>query len=154
VKNKTLYLNAIGKSAKESEEGFKSLWFGNLPYSVTWQALRDRIREVGVSPIRTDISRDFKTTRSCGHDTALFESAADARKVIVALKGVLWSGRPIEVREDRKFSQEKLDMILKDRELKKEKEFEKYIEKVWENEAGEYREYEMISLLRLSTRSL
>lgn len=51
-----------------------------LPYTTSWQDLKDRFRQAG-NIIRADVLLDT-TGRSKGQGTVLFESAQDAQKAI------------------------------------------------------------------------
>ncbi|KAI9145490.1 hypothetical protein BKA69DRAFT_1121332 [Paraphysoderma sedebokerense] len=87
----------------EAAKGNRALWIGNLPFSVTWQDLKDLLRSTGGNPLRADIAMDFRTGRSRGHGTALFATAEEAEKAIETLNGTEFQGRKIEVRADNGF---------------------------------------------------
>jgi RNA recognition motif-containing protein len=59
---------------------FFSFSFVQLPYTTSWQDLKDRFRQAG-NIIRADVLLDT-TGRSKGQGTVLFESPGDAQKAI------------------------------------------------------------------------
>lgn len=83
------------RPAKESGEGIE-VFVGNLPYTTSWQDLKDLMRSVG-SVARADIGLDFKG-RSRGYGTVIFDDARDADRAVEKFNGYAIQGRNIEVR--------------------------------------------------------
>lgn len=81
-----------------SDKGRKIIVW-NLPYSYTWQDLKDEFRSCG-SIIRADILLDADG-RSKGAGTVVFETPEDAERAINAMDKVELSGRVVDVRMDR-----------------------------------------------------
>ncbi|RKP13582.1 hypothetical protein BJ684DRAFT_9858 [Piptocephalis cylindrospora] len=77
----------------------RGLWVGNLPYTVSWQQLKDVFRDQGTVE-RADIQLDG-AGRSRGSGVVTMARPEDASRAIRSLDGTLWAGRRIEVREDR-----------------------------------------------------
>lgn len=77
------------------------LWVGNLPYSSSWQDLKDLFRDAG-NVTRADILIGLDG-RPKGSGIVAFETAQDAQEAITKFNGYEWHGRPLEVREDRFF---------------------------------------------------
>ncbi|KAL1921535.1 uncharacterized protein VTP21DRAFT_11251 [Calcarisporiella thermophila] len=75
------------------------IFVGNLPYSTSWQDLKDYFRSAG-RIVRADILLEH-TGRSKGAGTVLFESVRDANNAIAMFNGRDYKGRKLEVREDR-----------------------------------------------------
>jgi len=78
-----------------------SVFVGNVPYSVTWQELKDHMRAAG-DVVHADIIAAPGTacgSKGCGLVT--YASPAQARRAIRELTETLLKGRPIFVREDR-----------------------------------------------------
>lgn len=71
----------------------------NLPFSFTWQALKDKFRDAG-RVLRADLKTDEKQ-RSKGCGTVTFETSAEAHRAIALFNGSRIEGREIEVRPDR-----------------------------------------------------
>ncbi|ELR15584.1 uncharacterized protein ACA1_164640 [Acanthamoeba castellanii str. Neff] len=78
------------------------VFIGNLPYTTSWQDLKDRFRQAG-NIIRADVLLDT-TGRSKGQGTVLFESPGDAQKAIRMFDNTDFQQRIITVHED-KFAQ-------------------------------------------------
>ncbi|TPX33116.1 hypothetical protein SmJEL517_g03931 [Synchytrium microbalum] len=102
----------IGGPAIDTTPGLRSVYVGNLPYSVGWQDLKARIftlhsaqpasdlfKSVG-NVIRADIQQDYRK-KSKGFGTVLMQTPEEARNAIAKLNGYEWNGRQIEVREER-----------------------------------------------------
>ncbi|TPX44594.1 hypothetical protein SeLEV6574_g04395 [Synchytrium endobioticum] len=77
----------------------RSLYVGNIPYSIGWQDLKDLFKQAG-NVVRADIGQDFQG-RSKGFGMILMGTPEAARNAIDKLHGYEWNGRQIEVREDR-----------------------------------------------------
>ena len=75
-----------------------SLYVGNLPWSVTWQDLKDVFSEH--SPVYADVKTDMEG-RSKGFGIVRFATAENATAAIAAINGMDIEGRSIEVRLDR-----------------------------------------------------
>ncbi|KAI9022478.1 hypothetical protein DFJ74DRAFT_669601 [Hyaloraphidium curvatum] len=82
----------------------RTLYVGNLPYSVQWQDLKDLIRQAG-NIVRADIPTDYQG-RSKGYGVVTMATIEDARNAISMFSGYEWSGRRLEVREDRSMQDE------------------------------------------------
>jgi RNA recognition motif-containing protein len=80
----------------------RQVFIGNLPYTTSWQDLKDRFRQAG-NIIRADVLLDT-TGRSKGQGTVLFESPGDAQKAIRMFDNTDFQQRIITVHED-KFAQ-------------------------------------------------
>lgn len=80
----------------------RQVFIGNLPYTTSWQDLKDRFRQAG-NIIRADVLLDT-TGRSKGQGTVLFESPGDAQKAIRMFDNTDFMQRIITVHED-KFAQ-------------------------------------------------
>jgi len=80
----------------------RQIFVGNLPYTTSWQCLKDMFRQAG-NIIRADVLLDT-TGRSKGQGTVLFESAQDAQKAIRMFNNTEFETRIITVHED-KFAQ-------------------------------------------------
>lgn len=61
----------------DDREPNPEVFVGNLPYSVSWQTLKDEFRSIG-SIVRADILTD-RSGRSRGYGTVVFRSTADAQ---------------------------------------------------------------------------
>lgn len=81
-----------------SDKGRKIIVW-NLPYSFTWQDLKDEFRQCG-SVIRADILLDADG-RSRGAGTIVFESEDDAQRAIQMMDQTEISGRLVDVRLDK-----------------------------------------------------
>ncbi|KAI8997020.1 hypothetical protein BDB01DRAFT_769543 [Pilobolus umbonatus] len=71
----------------------------NLPYSASWQDMKDLFRKAG-RVLHTDINTEPGTRRSKGTGVVIFDDPRDARKAIEILNGYEWQGRILEVKED------------------------------------------------------
>merc|ERR1711879_46590 len=60
-----------------------SLYVGNLPYSVSWQDLKDHFRACG-TVVRADVARNHDG-RSRGYGTVVFEKQEDAQNAIATM---------------------------------------------------------------------
>ncbi|KAI8893861.1 hypothetical protein BC833DRAFT_607002 [Globomyces pollinis-pini] len=86
------------RSSRNEDLTGRSLFIGNLPYSVSWQDLKDRFRDCG-RVVRADVM--MSDGRSKGMGLVVFENESDARRAIDEFDNYEWQGRRIEVREDR-----------------------------------------------------
>jgi len=78
----------------------RSVFVRNLPFSTTWQELKDKFRDVG-KVLRADIMQD-ENRRSKGCGIVVFEIPDDAHRAVQYMNGCRMEGREIEVRLDRK----------------------------------------------------
>ncbi|KAF6002949.1 hypothetical protein F1559_001309 [Cyanidiococcus yangmingshanensis] len=81
-----------------SDKGRKIIIW-NLPYSYTWQDLKDEFRSCG-SIIRADILMD-QEGRSRGAGTIVFETEEDAQRAIQMMDRAELAGRVVDVRLDK-----------------------------------------------------
>lgn len=75
------------------------IFVSNLPYSVSWQELKDMFRDAG-DVVRADVQQT-REGRSKGCGTVLFSNSQDAENAIAKFNNFEMGGRPLEVREDR-----------------------------------------------------
>jgi RNA recognition motif-containing protein len=76
-----------------------SVFVGNLPWTTSWQNLKDFLRDYG-SILHVEIMTD-PTGRSKGAAIVRFAEPADAQKAIDELNGTDFEGRPLILRPDR-----------------------------------------------------
>lgn len=79
----------------------RALYVGNLPFSVSWQALKDLFKQAGVVE-RADIPLDHQK-RSKGFGLVLMEDIEQARVAQEMFHNYDWQGRTIDVRADKNF---------------------------------------------------
>jgi len=77
----------------------RRVYIGNLSWGVSWQDLKDHMREVG-EVTRADIMTGTDG-RSKGCGIVEYTSKADAKKAVLTLTDTELDGRKIFVREDR-----------------------------------------------------
>jgi len=87
------------KSEEYSEQRDRQIFIGNLPYSTSWQDLKDEFRKCG-KIVRADILMG-PDGRPKGQGTILFESSDDAQKAIKTFNDTDFMGRIISVHEDK-----------------------------------------------------
>jgi len=87
------------KSSEPQESRGRQIFVGNLPYSTSWQDLKDAFRECG-NVLRADILLG-PDGRSKGQGTVLFETSADAQKAIDTFNNHDFNGRVVNVHEDK-----------------------------------------------------
>lgn len=75
------------------------LYIGNIPFQAGWQDLKDLFRSAG-NVVRADLNFG-PDGRPKGSGIVVFASPEDAQNAIAQYNGFDWSGRQIEVREDR-----------------------------------------------------
>jgi len=93
---------AITTEGNEEATGERtSVFFGNLPWSTSWQDLKDHIKEAGFEPGYVDVIRDKKTRLSKGFGLANFSSSKEAMDCIAKLNNSEITGRAIYVKLDR-----------------------------------------------------
>lgn len=88
-----------GNSGPVAQVTSPQLYVTNLPYSVSWQDLKDLFRNAG-NVIRADVNMGFDG-RSKGTGIILFESISEAQNAVKQFQGYDWQGRMLEIREDR-----------------------------------------------------
>lgn len=76
----------------------RRVYVSNLPWSVTWQELKDHFRGAG-SVRYADVMRDGERSKGCG--IVEYDSPAEALHAISTLSNSTLDGRVITVREDR-----------------------------------------------------
>jgi len=83
-----------------SSEQERSVFVRNLPFSTTWQELKDKFRDVG-NVVRADIMQD-DNRRSKGYGIVVFELEDDAHRAVQYMNGCRIDGREIQVKLDGK----------------------------------------------------
>jgi len=68
----------------------------NIPWSVTWQQLKDAFREFG-TVLRADVPQDSQG-RSSGYGVVRFEKEKEVDAAIDNMDGASFNGRKINVR--------------------------------------------------------
>eukprot|EP01126_Amoeba_proteus_P014176 TRINITY_DN1614_c0_g2_i3.p1 TRINITY_DN1614_c0_g2~~TRINITY_DN1614_c0_g2_i3.p1 ORF type:complete len:210 (+),score=48.54 TRINITY_DN1614_c0_g2_i3:294-923(+) len=81
------------------DDSGRRLYVSNLPFSSTWQQLKDTFAEIG-SIVRADILQT-PDGRSRGSGVVIYESKESAQIAITRFNGHNFDGRQISVREDR-----------------------------------------------------
>jgi len=76
------------------------VFVGNIPYTVTWQQLKDVFRECG-NVLRADVPQDEKG-RSKGFGIVLFETQDEAHRAIEMMNEAEFNGRKIFLKMDDK----------------------------------------------------
>eukprot|EP01135_Chromosphaera_perkinsii_P009928 Nk52_evm21s1967 gene=Nk52_evmTU21s1967 len=84
---------------KKSDREGKQIFVGNLPYSVSWQDLKDLFREAG-NVVRADVLLGHDG-RSRGQGTVLFETEAEALTAIDMFSDKEFDGRALNVHLDK-----------------------------------------------------
>lgn len=87
------------KAASGNAKG-RRVYVGNLSFNVTWQELKDVMRQAG-NVIRVDILEDQETGRSKGCAIVEFARPEHAVNAIATFSDFVLDGRPIWLREDR-----------------------------------------------------
>jgi len=87
------------KSSEHNDRKGRQIFIRNLPYSSSWQELKDTFMECG-KIIRADVLVGADG-RSNGQGTILFESIDDAQKAIDTFNDTEFMGRVISVHEDK-----------------------------------------------------
>lgn len=93
------YDAAAQKRAELIEPGAK-LYVGNLPWSASWQDLKDLFSKFG-DVVRADVAMDRISGKSKGFGTIAFAKKADAEAAMNALNETEFRGRNIQVRPDQ-----------------------------------------------------
>jgi len=91
--------NVEGEPVKFGSDAGRKIFISNLPYSTTWQDLKDTFNRVG-RVIRADVLQNAEG-QSRGAGVVLFEKREDAQRAITEWDTKLFAGRPIYVREDK-----------------------------------------------------
>jgi len=86
-------------AAGGSELRDRQVFVGNLPYSTSWQDLKDMFRSAGTI-VRADVMM-LPNGKSKGQGTVLFENKAAAQSAIEMFDNTEIQGRKIVVHEDR-----------------------------------------------------
>lgn len=92
--------NAGGDRYQNQNKDGTQIYVGNIPYTVTWQQLKDAFREHG-NVLHADVPSDYMG-RSRGFGLVRFESADDAQNAITAMNNSDFNGRQIYVKLDEK----------------------------------------------------
>lgn len=88
------------EQTKEEQRGDPvELFVGNLPFSTTWQDLKDIFRRVG-NVVRADVVTG-NDGRSRGYGLVTLRNEGDAEKAISMFQNYKVDGRPIEVRKSK-----------------------------------------------------
>lgn len=77
-----------------------SVYVGNLPWDVSWHALKDHFREHGIDTPRVDVEKSANG-RSKGYGLVKFETREEANAAVEKLDGTSIGGRQLSVRLDR-----------------------------------------------------
>lgn len=93
--------DAAPGEVKATNDGSFPLFVGNLPWSTSWQDLKDLAKAQGLNPTRADVTMGHDG-KSRGWGTLAFATLEEAHKAIEVLNGHELEGRQMEVREDRK----------------------------------------------------
>ncbi|PSK39775.1 hypothetical protein C7M61_001580 [Candidozyma pseudohaemuli] len=80
----------------EDREPNPEVFVGNLPYTTSWQTLKDEFRSVGTI-VRADVLTD-RQGKSRGYGTVVFKTTEDAQAAIDKYNGFDFEGRNIDVR--------------------------------------------------------
>lgn len=83
-----------------SSVGGRRVYVGNLSYDVSWQGLKDHLRQGGLRVLKADVLAD-ESGRSKGCGVAEFATEEDAARAIQTLNNTQLNGRLIFIREDR-----------------------------------------------------
>eukprot|EP00811_Abedinium_folium_P006455 NODE_15949_length_1020_cov_5.723404.p2 GENE.NODE_15949_length_1020_cov_5.723404~~NODE_15949_length_1020_cov_5.723404.p2 ORF type:complete len:104 (-),score=35.31 NODE_15949_length_1020_cov_5.723404:278-589(-) len=77
----------------------KRVYVNNLPYTTTWQDLKDHFQKAGKVVYTTVLGESKGQSKGCG--IVEFTAPGEAAKAIERLSGTEMGGRLIWVREDR-----------------------------------------------------
>jgi len=97
--NSDNYNNSNNNNYGNKDLAGRKLFIGNLPFTTTWQDLKDEFRVCG-DIVRADILSGYDG-RSKGQGTIVFGSKEGAQKAIDRYNNTDFQGRLITVREDR-----------------------------------------------------
>ncbi|CAK9071718.1 unnamed protein product [Durusdinium trenchii] len=101
VQGRKIFVREDRESELSVEEGGRRVFVGNLAYSVSWQELKDHMRQCG-DVLHCDIIAEPGTalgSKGCG--IVEFASPSSARRAIDEMTDSMLKGRPIFVRADR-----------------------------------------------------
>jgi RNA recognition motif-containing protein len=85
---------------EEQQQKSKRVYVGNLAWEVTWQELKDHVKEAGLDvKIASVMTTPDGRSKGCG--IVEFNTAADAQQAVLTLNDTELHGRQIFVREDR-----------------------------------------------------
>ena len=88
----------VGPSSKRDTNMSSRLYVGNLPFSVTTEALRSAFTPSGeVSDVHIVTDRESGQSRGFGFVT--MGNASEAAKAMAAMNGAMLDGRPLRVNE-------------------------------------------------------
>lgn len=87
------------KKEQSSDLGNRTVYCGNLAWSVAWQDLKDHLKAIG--PVEFCEILQYRDGRKTGSGIARFEKAEDAERAISELKDSELKGRPLLIRADR-----------------------------------------------------
>merc|ERR1712137_245427 len=88
-------------AVKRGAEKGRKVFVGNLPYSASWQDLKDHFKRAGHPVVRADIAFiNAEHKKSRGHGTVLFETVEAAQAAISDLHDTEFNGRKLIVHED------------------------------------------------------
>jgi RNA recognition motif-containing protein len=76
------------------------VFFGNLPFTTSWQALKDVLRERGFNNVHVAMNQTPEG-RPRGHGIVTFEQPADADRAVAELHNFTFEGRSMDVHLDR-----------------------------------------------------
>lgn len=85
---------------RSSSSNSRKVFIRNLPYSVSWQEMKDLFRSGGLSPINAEINKDSEG-KSRGFGVVTFDTNFDAQRAIDKFNGYDLHGRKIEIRFDK-----------------------------------------------------
>lgn len=107
-----LFPPSASSSSGEDHNGeisSRQLFIRNLPYSVSWQDLKDLMRESGGNVLRADVSTDTDG-KSKGFGSVVFETVEEARRAADMFNGREHFGRVLQVHQDRNARSEQTTM--------------------------------------------
>lgn len=96
------------RSSRSSQPGCK-IFVSNLPFSMTWQQLKDKCKDSGLRVVRAEIQE--QEGRSKGMGTAEFDSPEEAQRAIKNLHGSMVDGREMRAKLDGAPSQPRRDSV-------------------------------------------
>lgn len=88
---------------EKSDNGERTVYCGNLAWSVAWQDLKDHLKKIG--PVEYCEILQYRDGRKTGSGIARFEKVEDAQRAIDELKDSDLNGRPLMIRADRENGQ-------------------------------------------------
>ncbi|KAL6588704.1 hypothetical protein U3516DRAFT_574650 [Neocallimastix sp. 'constans'] len=92
------YRNRMNNMNNNVNVAGRQIFVGNIPYSKTWQDIKDLFKAAGGNIIRVNLFEGMNG-RSKGQGTILFETVQDAKNAIAKFNQYEWGGRKLEVRE-------------------------------------------------------